>query len=128
MPLSEHEQKILAQLEDSLSKQDPRFAKNVREANVYTHAGRRVRWGVAGFLVGTVVLVLGFVSSIAMGLVGVAIMFGSALLVERNVRRLGKASWRDLTKASGSDDSPSTLGPRTQSIRDWLAQFKREAR
>ena len=34
MPLSEHEQRILAELEESLSKQDPRFAKNVRETNV----------------------------------------------------------------------------------------------
>ena len=39
MPLSEHEQKILAELEESLSKQDPRFAKNVRETNVYSHGG-----------------------------------------------------------------------------------------
>jgi len=51
MPLSEHEQKILAELEESLSKQDPRFAKNVRETNVYSHGGRRVRWGILGFVV-----------------------------------------------------------------------------
>ena len=44
MPLSEHEQKILAELEESLSKQDPRFAKNVRDTNVYSHGTRRVRW------------------------------------------------------------------------------------
>ena len=54
MPLSEHEQKILAELEESLSKQDPRFAKNVRDTNVYSHGTRRVRWGIAGFVVGLV--------------------------------------------------------------------------
>ena len=53
MPLSEHEQRILAELEESLSKQDPRFAKNVRETNIYSHSGRRVRWGVAGLYRGT---------------------------------------------------------------------------
>ena len=58
MPLSEHEQRILAELEESLSKQDPRFAKNVRETNVYSHGGRRVRWGVAGFVVGLLILIL----------------------------------------------------------------------
>ncbi len=48
MPLSEHEQRILAELEESLSKEDPRFAKNVRETNIYSHSGRRVRWGDGG--------------------------------------------------------------------------------
>ena len=60
MPLSEHEQRILAELEESLSKQDPRFAKNVRETNVYSHGGRRVRWGIAGFIAGLVILILCF--------------------------------------------------------------------
>ncbi len=60
MPLSEHEQRILAELEESLSKQDPRFAKNVRETNVYSHGGRRVRWGIAGFVAGLLILILCF--------------------------------------------------------------------
>ena len=68
MPLSEHEQRILAELEESLSKQDPRFAKNVRETNIYSHSGRRVRWGVAGFIVGLAVLILFFSDSVLLGL------------------------------------------------------------
>ena len=99
MPLSEHEQKILAELEDSLSKQDPRFAKNVRETNIYSHSGRRVRWGVVGFLVGLAILVLFFSHSVPLGLVGVALMFISAVVVERNARKLGRASWRDITSS-----------------------------
>jgi len=74
MPLSEHEQRILAELEESLSKQDPRFAKNVRETNVYSHGGRRVRWGIAGFIAGLVILILCFSTSVLLGLVGVALM------------------------------------------------------
>jgi hypothetical protein len=62
MPLSEHEQRILAEFEESLSKQDPRFAKNVRETNVYSHAGRRVRWGIVGFVVGLLILIFFFSS------------------------------------------------------------------
>jgi hypothetical protein len=67
MPLSEHEQRILAELEESLSKQDPRFAKNVRETNIYSHSGRRVRWGVAGFIVGLHHPVLCFSHSVLLG-------------------------------------------------------------
>ena len=34
MPLSDHEQRILAELEESLSKQDPRFAERVANESV----------------------------------------------------------------------------------------------
>ncbi len=122
VPLSDHEQRILAELEESLSKQDPRFAKSVRETNVYAHGGRRVRWGIAGFIAGLVVLVLFFSRSIAIGLVGVALMFISAIVIERNARLLGRASWQDLTRRAHADDTQPAVGSRTRSIRDWLSR------
>ena len=122
MPLSEHEQRILNQLEESLSKQDPRFAKSVRETNVYSHGGRRVRWGIAGFVAGLLILVLFFSHSILLGLLGVALMFMSAVVVERNARLLGRASWQDITRNPQGDDSHANYGPRTSSLRDWLSR------
>ncbi len=122
MPLSEHEQRILAELEESLSKQDPRFAKSVRETNMYAHGGRRVRWGVVGFMAGLAILVLFFSRSIAIGMVGVALMFVSAIIIERNARLLGRASWQDLTRHVHADDAQTTVGPRARSIRDWLSR------
>jgi len=127
VPLSEHEQRILAELEDSLSKQDPRFAKSVRETNVYSHGGRRVRWGIAGFVAGLVILVLFFSDSIVLGLIGVALMFVSAVVVERNARLLGRASWQDLTRSAQGDDSHANYGPRTSSLRDWLSRQRRKS-
>ncbi|MFI5036134.1 MAG: DUF3040 domain-containing protein [Acidimicrobiales bacterium] len=127
MPLSEHEQRILAELEDSLSKQDPRFAKSVRETNVYSHGGRRVRWGVLGFVAGLTLLVLTFSRSVAIGLVGVALMFVSAVVIERNARLLGRASWQDLTRSAHGDDTPANVGPRTRSLRDWLSRQRRKS-
>ena len=105
MPLSEHEQKILAELEESLSKQDPRFAKNVRDTNVYSHGARRVRWGIAGFVLGLVVLLAFFSQNVYVGLVGVALMFASAIVIERNARLLGRAGWRDITQPHPGDDA-----------------------
>src|SRR5580704_6030069 len=97
MPLSEHEQRILAELEESLYKQDPDFAERVRSETVYRHAGRHCKWAAVGFVAG-VVIVIAFVSvSIFVALLGVAIMFGTAVIFERNLRRMGKAGWRDLT-------------------------------
>lgn len=126
MPLSEHEQRILAELEHSLAKEDPRFVKSVRETNVYSHGGRRVRWGVAGFVAGLAILVLFFSRYVLVGLFGVALMFVSAVVVERNARLLGRASWQDLTRSGHGDDAPANVGPRTRSLRDWLSRQRRK--
>ena len=125
MPLSEHEQEILAELEESLHKQDPRFVKNVQNTNVYAHSGRRVRWGVAGFVLGLAVLLLCFSTSVLLGLLGVVIMFVSAVVIERNARRLGRASWQDLTRGTQGDDAVSGIDPRTSALRDWLSRHRR---
>ena len=126
MPLSEHEQRVLAELEESLSKTDPRFAKNVRETTVYSHSGRRVRWGILGFVVGLAILVLTFSRSIPFGLVGVVIMFASAVLVERNARRLGRASWHDFTSSLREEGgAKASLEERRNSMREWLERRRR---
>jgi hypothetical protein len=92
MPLSEHEQKILSNLEESLSQQDPRFAKSISKTNVLVRARQRVRVGVAGFIVGFTVLIVFFTQSILLGLVGVAVMLLSSLVFARNAELMGRAS------------------------------------
>lgn len=119
MPLSEHEQRILAELEESLSKHDPSFVKSVRETTVAHHASRRIRWGVVGFLVGLVVLVLFFSHSVVVGLLGVALMFVSAVVVERNARQLGRSPWADPVAGAGD----GATGGRT--LRGWLTRRRR---
>ena len=124
MPLSEHEQRVLAQLEESLTRQDPQLAKTAHAKNVYVHAGRRVRQSILGFIVGLVILVLYFSNNLWLGLLGVAIMFLSAILLERNVRLLGKASWRDVTRRAAADDVVAPVGARTAFFRDWMSCYR----
>jgi hypothetical protein len=92
MPLSEHEQKILTDLEESLSKQDPRFAKIVSKSKFYVHARPRARWSVAGFILGLAVLIVFFTQSVLLGLVGITMMLLSALFVARNAELMGRTS------------------------------------
>jgi hypothetical protein len=126
MPLSDHEQRILAELEESLSKADPRFAKSVRETTVYSHSGRRVWWGVVGFVAGLTILLTTFSSSVVVGLFGVVIMFVSAMVIERNARRIGRASWHDFTSSIRNDgDDKTTLEDRRNSMREWLERRRR---
>ena len=71
MPLSDHEQRILAELEESLVKQDPEFAERVRSETVYRHAGRYCKWAAVTFVLGVVILVAFYSTSVVAGFVGV---------------------------------------------------------
>jgi len=123
MPLSEHEQRILAELEDSLSRHDPRFVQRVRSETVYRHAGSHCKWSAASFVAGVAVLVAFYSESVVVGLIGVAIMFASAVVFERNLRRMGKAGWHDLSR-SLHDEQPSGASNGIENAvhgaRDWF--------
>jgi hypothetical protein len=92
MPLSEHEQKILTELEESLLKQDPRFAKSVTRTSVDALARRGLYCAVGGFIIGVLVTLVFFTESILLGLVGVMMMMVSAFAIERNARLVVRAS------------------------------------
>lgn len=99
MPLSEDEQRILQEIEAQLSESDPRLVQQVEETTVYRHGARMIKWGILGFVLGLAVLVGTFAMSLILGVIGFLIMLGSAFLVERNVRRVGKAGLNSLTSS-----------------------------
>ena len=134
MPLSEHEQRILAELEESLVRHDPKFAERVRSEAVYPHASRNCKLAVVGFVVGLVILVALYSGSVAAGLAGVVVMFVSAVFFERNLRRLGTTGWHDIVRSrrdrdrvpggaarpTGAPGTPDSSGPNAPSGREWL--------
>jgi hypothetical protein len=132
VPLSDHEQRILAELEESLVRQDPDFAERVRSETVYRHAGRYCKWAALGFVAGIAVLIAFYPHSVPIGFLGVALMFASAVVFERNLRRMGKAGWQDLTRSlhrqSEAGVPPPTLAGATVNARKWLrARFRRDS-
>jgi hypothetical protein len=124
VPLSDHEQRILAELEESLVKADPEFAERVRSETVYRHAGRYCKWAAVTFILGVVILVAFYSKSVIAGFLGVIIMFASAVWFERNLRRMGRAGWHDLTRSK--DGEPRTGGASSgiegavTGARDWF--------
>jgi hypothetical protein len=119
VPLSEHEQRILAELEESLVRQDPEFAERVRSETVYRHAGRHCKWSAVTFLAGVAILLAFYSQSVFLGFFGVAVMFASAVVFERNLRRMGKAGWHDLTR-SGNEEQPAGLEHAVHDAREWF--------
>ena len=69
MPLSEHEQRMLEQMERALYAEDPRFAHSLRETAPKAPARRIAGAGVVGAALGVATLVTGLV--IAQPLVGI---------------------------------------------------------
>ena len=87
MPLSEHEQRILAEIERRLLEEDPKFAHQVG-SSFRAHLGRRLKLAVAGFILGLVVVVSStFFENVAIGVAGFVIMLACVFLFVRTMRR-----------------------------------------
>lgn len=85
MGLSEHEQKILDEIERHLAEDDPRFVQRAERVSVRRLGPARLVWPVVGFVLG-LVLLLGLTFHIAFGLAGFAVMFASIVV--------GATAWR----------------------------------
>ena len=92
MPLSEHEQRLLDQIERALYAEDPKFATTVRSTDLRTHMRRRLRRAAFVLVVGVVLLVLGLSTSPAVGIAGFAVMVIALLLGLSALKRLGGSS------------------------------------
>ncbi|GAA0519999.1 membrane protein [Saccharopolyspora subtropica] len=88
MPLSEHEQRQLEQIERALYAEDPKFVSTVRGGRLQRPSRRRRLQGVAVFALGLALLVIGAVIPAlrpadipVMSVVGFLVMFGGAVIV-----------------------------------------------
>ena len=92
MPLSDHEQRLLEQIERALYAEDPKFASAVRSTDLRTHYRRRIMRSAVLFALGLVALVAGVILQGAylfpVAITGFALMVGAALLAILSAKRL----------------------------------------
>lgn len=100
MPLSPDEQRILEEIEQRLSEEDPRLAEAVSRTSLYTHLARRIRWSSVAFLVGFVML-MAFPVSLWVAAAGFGVMLASSLLIYRSLKALGRDQVRAMQTQSG---------------------------
>jgi hypothetical protein len=123
VPLSEDEQRILHEIEQQFYESDPAFARGVGKTTLYRHAGRNLKWAALGFFFGFVLLVGAFATSLFLGFVGFAVMLACAFVFERNLRKMGRAGWQQVTgnfKAGNFKEHFGDVGKR------FRKRFKRE--
>jgi ABC-type bacteriocin/lantibiotic exporter with double-glycine peptidase domain len=95
MPLSPDEQRILEEIEQRLSEEDPRLAEQVSRTSLYTHLARRIRWSLLAFLVGLVML-MSFWASLWVAAIGFCVMLASSLFFYRYLKQLGRDQFRSM--------------------------------
>ncbi|WP_035850203.1 DUF3040 domain-containing protein [Kitasatospora azatica] len=90
MPLSEHEQRLLDQMERALYAEDPKFATALEGTGLRTYTRRRVYLAAAGFVLGVGLLMGGMIAQpkfIWLSVVGFLVMLGCAVVAVAGWRR-----------------------------------------
>ena len=101
MPLSEHEQRLLEQMERALYAEDPKFASSLRGRDPRSNFRRRVLLAGTGFVVGLVLLMLGLFTNIAVSILGFLLMLGCAFLAVTGYRAVTAAAQLGVVDPSG---------------------------
>jgi hypothetical protein len=99
MPLSDHEQRMLDQIESALYAEDPKFASSVRGGGFRAPTARRRLQGAALFVIGLAMLVSGVAFKATMigtfpilSVVGFVVMFGGVVYAITGPRLSGRSA------------------------------------
>ena len=100
MPLSEHEQRQLEQIERALYAEDPKFAQAVRAKDPRVHYKRRIVEAAIGFLLGVGLLLAGVVSKLTVvGVAGFVVMLACSMWA--------LSSWRHMSGGATAGRGPA---------------------
>ncbi len=112
MPLSEHEQRLLEQIERALVDDDPKFASTVRSGDRRLKARRKIQLGVLLVVGGLAVLVGGAVAnSVLLGVLGFLIAFTGLALGVFNYKAATGA-----VESGGAKRGPGQKGRRGKRV------------
>jgi hypothetical protein len=101
VPLSEHEQRLLEQIERALVDDDPKFASSVRTGDRRLKARRKLQLGGLLVVLGLALLIGGVAQLVILGFLGFVVMFAGAALVVLNYRSATGAPEQEPGGAAG---------------------------
>lgn len=123
MPLSDHEQRILEEIERQLYEQDPKFARNVANRARRGGSTRNLRRGIALFAVGFIAL-FGFFAypNLALGVASFLLMLGGATLAYNGAKRTGEERAQ---RRSGGGDPGESISKRLWELPGRVRKLRR---
>jgi hypothetical protein len=115
MPLSEHEQRLLNEIEQALYAEDPKFASSVRSARPRNRARTMLVLSVIGVLVGLSVVLVGLTANlIAIGVLGFVLIVGSCVLAVTALRGPRQSGPLSMTNGPSDAKNSKSQGLRTK--------------
>lgn len=102
MALNENEERILHEIEQRFYAHDPDSANRIGSTTLPRYLARNCKWALLGFVVGLVVVLVGFASSWILGVLGFVVMLASAIVFLQNLRRIGRHGLQQLNQSSGA--------------------------
>ena len=99
MPLSDHEQRLLDEIEQALYAEDPKFASAVRSAGVRSRVRRTVLPCALGVLAGLGLVLVGLISNlVALSVIGFVLVVASCGMLVHGVRPRTQAVTADAAR------------------------------
>ncbi|QXV58657.1 DUF3040 domain-containing protein [Amycolatopsis sp. TNS106] len=132
MPLSEHEQRLLDQIERELYAEDPKFASTVRGTRLRRPARRRRLQGIALFVVGVALLVLGVVVNIrvaeipVISVLGFLVMFFGVMMAVTSIRQGAEPEGGKDSGGPGAGGGGGKTSPRRSSFTQRMEERFRQ--
>lgn len=123
MPLNEHEERILHEIEQRFYAHDPESARRIESTTLDAYLARNCRWAAAGFVVGLIILLAAFASNWVVGVFGFVVMLASAVMLIQNVRRLGRRGIDEIRQSMGSRSLADAVEEAAQRFRQ---RFRRD--
>jgi hypothetical protein len=115
VPLSEHEQRLLEQMEQQLSVEDPKFASAMRGSAAKVKARRRMILGALGVVIGLGLVLLGVAQGVVLiGIAGFAVMVAGAWLAVTPARQKGPGGPVGTVAPDGTTQPRAPRPPRGQ--------------
>jgi len=125
MPLSDHEQRMLDQIESALYAEDPKFAFSVRGGGLRAPTARRRVQGAALFVAGLAMLVCGIPFKTVwagpfpiLSVIGFVVMFGGVILAIIGPPLSGRGERRGSSAAARQRRSKGAGGSFTSRMED----------
>jgi hypothetical protein len=120
VPLSDDEQRILHQIEKEFYDSDPEFAREVSETTLYRHALRNIKWAVIIGVMGLVGVVAALQIHFGLAFVAFLTIFACAVVIERNLRKMGKAGFQKVTGQVRSGQIRANMGGLSERMRNRM--------
>jgi hypothetical protein len=123
VPLSEHEQRQLEQIEQALYREDRRLVRLVRSSDPRVHHRRRVGLALAGLALGAAMIAAGIVLPlIGLAVAGFVVILLSGIWALNSWRQMATVALGDAPRGSGGKRRRSRRGQRNRAARTSMME------